>query len=166
MEEPPAIIQEHERGLRTVFDLGLLFKAVTGAIEVAGAFVVAFVPRVLIARIADIVTEGELNNDPDDTVANTIRSLAHEYAIHAHYLLTSFLLIEGIIKIIVVVLVFRGKRYAYPIFIVAMGILGSYEAYRGITTHNYLLVALAVLDVVLIELASHEYKRRYFYHSS
>ena len=149
-----------ERQLLELFDIGLLLKAAGGAIEIAGSFLVLFMPRAIVARIADLVTQGELTGDSDDFVGTHLRELAHQYAVHAHYLLASFLFLDGVLKIALVILVFKRYRYAFPIFIGGIALLAMYEAYRGVRTNNLFLDAIVVLDILLIMLAAHEAKRR------
>ena len=57
--------------------------------------------------------------------------------------------------------IFSGKRIAYPLFMVALVIFGTYEAYRGFVRHETLLQVLAIFDFSLLILTSYEYRRRY-----
>ena len=154
-------LPKSERELRELFDVGLLFKAAGGVFEILGGILIGVVPREFVARVADLVTAGELAGDPDDFVATHIRSFAHLYALHAHDLLAIVLALDGVVKVAVVALVLAGYRFALPLLVAALGVLGSYEAYRAITTGNVLLAAAVVLDVLLIFLARHEYGLRY-----
>ncbi|HVW82454.1 MAG TPA: DUF2127 domain-containing protein [Candidatus Paceibacterota bacterium] len=156
MNEPRA-----ERELTDLFDLALFLKALGGAFEILGGIAIAFVPSAFVVRVADLVTAGELSGDPDDFVATHVRLLARAYALHAHDLLGLLLAIDGALKIVVVALVLKGYRFAYPLLILALGAIGSYEAYRAVATSNVLLAAAVVLDLSLIVLARHEYRLRY-----
>ena len=155
------IEQKAERDLLWVFDLALILKGVDGALEVAGALLVLFVPPALIVRVAEFVTAGELATDPNDFIAVTIRDLAHSFAVHTHYFIALYLALHGLIKVLLVLGIFAKKRIAYPLFMVALAVFGAYEAYRGIALREVLLQALAVFDFVLLVLTVYEYRRRY-----
>lgn len=149
-----------ERKIRSLFDIGLVLKAIFSAFEILGGIAVLFVSRTFVLHVADLVTQGEYNRDSDDFAATTIRNAAHSFAVHTHYILAAYLLVRGVIKLFLIVSILRGVTVAYLFFIAALGIFGSYEAYRAITTHNLLLGAVALYDVALLLLTAYEYKRR------
>ncbi len=153
--------RQEDREIHDLFDLGLVLKALTSAVEFVGGIMVLFVPRAFVLRIADLVTSGELARDPDDIVANYLHATAHAFAVAPHYLLAAYLLIRGAVKLGLVVLILKNVRIAYPLFIIALGLFASYEVYRGITTASLLLDAVALFDGILIVLTAYEYRRRY-----
>jgi uncharacterized membrane protein len=149
-----------EREIRSLYDLGLLLKAVSSAFEIIGGVLVLFVSRSLVLHIGDLVTQGELAHDPNDFIATTIRDAAQAFAVHAHYVLAAYLLLRGVIKLGLIVLILRRVQVAYPLFIIALGLFGSYEAYRAVLTSNALLGSVALFDTMLILLTAYEYKRK------
>lgn len=150
-----------ERDVLWVFDIALVLKAINGALEVIGAAFILLVRPGFVLRIADLVTGGELSSDPNDFVAQAIRNAAHSFAVHTHYFIALYLAVHGFVKLVLVAGIFAGKRIAYPIFMVALGIFGAYEVYRGVARSEFLLFALALFDFTLILLTAHEYRRRY-----
>ena len=152
---------EQEKNLLWLFDLGLILKAIDGGLEVLGAVLVLVVRPMVFVKIIEFVTAGELASDPDDIIANYLRSAAHSFAVHSHYFFAAYLALHGAIKIILVIGILRGKRIAYPLFIGALGIFGAYEAYRGIRYDQVFLQALAVFDLVMLALTAYEYRRRF-----
>jgi uncharacterized membrane protein len=152
--------EKNQHRIRSLYDLGLVLKAVASVLEIASGIAVLFVSRMLLVRITDVATAGELARDPDDFVANTLQHAAHAFAIHAHYLLAAYLLIRGAVKLGLVLLILRGVKVAYPLFIIALGLFGSYEAYRAVLSANYWLGSVALFDTALIFLTAYEYKRK------
>jgi uncharacterized membrane protein len=150
-----------ERDILWLFDLALILKIINGAFEMLAALLILFIPPTLVIRLAEFATSGELAQDTDDPVATTIREAAHSFAIHTHYFLAIYLALHGIIKVLLVIGIFAKKKIAYPLFMIALACFGAYEAYRGFTRHELLLQALAVFDLSLLLLTSHEYRRRY-----
>jgi len=166
MKEALPIREERERDLLWFFDLALWLKAVNGALEVLGAALILVVPPPLVLKIVEFLTGGELAQDPDDPIFSALHDAAASFAVHSHYLLALYLFLHGAIKLLLVIGIFRGIRLAYPLFMIALAIFGSYEAYRGILRHELLLLVVAVLDVTLLVLTAYEYRRRYSFQFS
>ena len=150
-----------ERDILWLFDFALVLKIINGAFETLAALLVLLVPPSLVLKLVEIVTSGELAQDPDDPIATAIISAAHTFTIHTHYLLALYLALHGIIKILLVVGIFAKKKIAYPLFMLALAVFGAYEAYRGFLLHQIILQALAILDLSLLLLTSYEYRQRY-----
>jgi uncharacterized membrane protein len=152
---------EQDKDIAWFFDLALILKLINGSLEVLVGFLVLAVPPSLVLRLTEFITNGEIAQDPDDLVANALRNAAHSFAIHTHYLVTVYLVLHGSIKILLVIGIFMKKRIAYPLFMIALAIFGTYEAYRGFARNELLLQGLAVLDLSILVLTSYEYRRRY-----
>ena len=157
----PVNEKEREKDLLWFFDLALLLKVVNGGLEILAAFLVLVVPPSLILKVVAFLTGGELGQDPDDPVAGGILRAAKALTVHSHYLLALYLVLHGAIKVLLVIGIFAGKKIAYPLFMLALVIFGTYEAYRGFVRQEFLLQVLAVFDFSLLVLTSYEYRRRY-----
>lgn len=161
MEVLPINKEEREKDILWFFDLALLLKAANGGLEILGAALILVVPPSLVIRIVGFLTSGEIAQDPDDPIATAIRSAAQSFAVHSHYLLALYLVLHGVIKVLLVIGIFAGKRIAYPLFMLALAVFGAYETYRGFTRHEQLLQILAIFDFILLILTAYEYRRRY-----
>lgn len=162
MEQPPELKEEKiEKDILWLFDLALILKVVNGALEVLAALLILLVPPSLVLRLAEFATSRELAQDIDDPIATAIQSSAAAFAVHSHYFLALYLAFHGGIKILLVLGIFAKKRIAYPLFMISLAIFGAYEAYRGFVLDEMLLKAIAVFDLALFLLTSHEYRRRY-----
>lgn len=161
MEILPATKTEQEKDILWLFDLTLILKAVNGAFEMLGAAIILAVPPALVLRIVEFLTGGELTQDPDDPIIGTIRDAAQSFAVHTHYFLALYLFLHGVVKVFLVIGIFKGKRLAYPLLVIALLVFGSYEAYRGFLRHETLLQFLAAFDLLVLVLTIHEYRRRY-----
>lgn len=161
MDILPTDTVEREKDILWFFDLALLLKVVNGGLEILAAFLVLIVPPSLVLKIIQFATSGEIAQDPDDPVATAIRSAAHAFTVHTHYLLALYLVLHGAIKVMLVIGIFAGKRIAYPLFMIALVVFGAYEAYRGFVRQEVLLQVLAIFDFALLMLTAYEYRRRY-----
>lgn len=158
--------ERQERNVLWLFDVALILKAIDGALEVLGALLILFIPPTLVVRLIDVVTAGELTQDPNDPVANAIRDAARSFAVSNHLLITLYIVLHGAIKVLLVLGIFAGKRIAYPLFMAALALFGTYEAYRGFGRHELFLQALAIFDLSLLMLTAYEYRRRYPLHAA
>jgi len=161
MDILPATNVEREKDILWLFDFTLILKAVNGAFEMIGAAIIFAVPPTLVLRIVEFLTGGELTQDPDDPIVSLIRDSAQSFAVHTHYFFALYLALHGAVKIILVWGIFKGKRIAYPLFVIALAIFGSYEAYRGFLRHETLLQFFAAFDFLVLVLTVYEYRRRY-----
>ena len=141
-----------ERDLLWLFDFSLVLKAIDGGLEMVAALLTLLVPPAFILRIVEFATAGELTNDPNDFIATHLRSAAQSFAVHTHYVIAIYLFLHGI---------FAQKKIAYPLFVVALGIFGAYEAYRGILLNQVFLQLFACFDCMVLILTAYEYRRRY-----
>ncbi len=161
MEVLPPNKEEREKDILWFFDLALLLKAVDGGLEMLGAALILFVPPVMVLKVVAFLTGGELAQDVDDPIATALKSAAQTFTVHTHYLLAAYLTLHGLIKVLLVIGIFAGKKIAYPLFMIALVLFGSYEAYRGFVRQELLLQVVAVFDFSLLVLTAYEYRRRY-----
>jgi len=161
MEVIPVNTEEKEKEILWFFDLALLLKAVNGGLEMLGAALILAVPPALVLKIVEFLTGGEIGQDADDPIASAIRDAAQTFTVHSHYLLAAYLALHGVVKVLLVMGIFAGKKIAYPLFMIALVIFGTYEAYRGFVRQEFLLQVVAVLDFALLVLTAYEYRRRY-----
>jgi uncharacterized membrane protein len=152
---------EREKDLLWYFDAALLLKAVNGGLEVLVAFLVLVIPPSLVVSVTEFITGGELTQDPEDPIARLLVHAAQSFTIHTHYLFAAYLALHGVVKVLLVIGIFSGKKIAYPLFMAALVVFGAYEAYRGFIRHETLLQVFAIFDFSLLVLTSYEYRRRY-----
>lgn len=161
MEILPENKIEREKDILWFFDLALILKAVNGGLEMLGAALVLAVPPALVIKIVEFLTGGEIGQDVDDPIATALQSAAQTFTVHSHYLLAAYLALHGLVKVLLVMGIFAGKKIAYPLFMIALVLFGSYEAYRGFMRQELLLQVVAVFDFSLLVLTAYEYRRRY-----
>ena len=150
-----------ERDILWLFDLGLILKAINGALEVIVAGIILAIPRTFVVQLVNFATAGELTEDRSDVVAYVLRSIAHSFSVSNHSLIALYLFMHGFIKIVLVIGIFAGKRLAYILFVIALGIFGAYEVYLGVLRHDFLLEVLGAFDFLLLILTAYEYQQRY-----
>jgi len=147
-----------DRYVRIVFRVSLWSKAVFAAIEIVGGIVAIFVTRQFLVQAANAITQGELNEDPNDFLANHLLHAVHHFSVGTRYFTAVYLLAHGIIKLWLVVGLLRMRLWYYPTALVVFSLFVVYQLYRFSHTHSPALLFVTAVDLVVIGLTWHEYR--------
>jgi uncharacterized membrane protein len=152
---------EHPRDLTDrAFRIGLLLKALDGLVEVLGGVLLLIVNPAQINHWAERLTRGELSQDPHDFIANHILKTAHSLTGSALVFGAVYLLSHGIVKLVLVVEVWRDHMWAYLALIGVTALFVVYQLYRIIDKFSLWLTLLTVFDLIIIYLTTVEYRRQ------
>jgi uncharacterized membrane protein len=150
---------EEER-LHQAFVISLAIKAADAILELTVALLLALVDvRVLSNAVVRLVAK-ELVHHPDDRLANWISHWAESFSIDAKTFAVLYLAIHGVIKLALVIGLWRNQAWAYPVSLVAFAAFIIYQIHRFTFTHSPFLIVLTVFDLVVIVLVWHEWRRR------
>jgi len=101
--------------LHYLFELGISLKFLNGLLEmVGGIFLFLSTPESL-SRLAAKLLTNELLEDPKDLVANTLLHAAQQLSVNAQIFASVYLLIRGIVKVGLVIALWKRKLWAYPL---------------------------------------------------
>jgi len=149
----------HKDVVHISFEIGILLKGIHGLIEiVSGAFLLLLNPYRL-NWLTEFLTQKELSEDPKDWVANFLLTLSSSFSISTQHFAEFYLMSHGIIKCILVLLLWKKKLWAYPLTIVSLILFIAYQVYRYTSTQSVLLILLTIFDAVMIALTYMEYRR-------
>lgn len=148
----------NERYIRIAFRISLWFKAVFAVTEIAGGVVAFFVTRMFLVHAANVITQGELNEDPNDFFANYLRHAVQHFSVNTRHFTAIYLLAHGIIKLWLVVGLLRVRLWYYPTALVVFALFVVYQLYRFSQTHSLALLFVTAVDLVVIVLTWHEYR--------
>ena len=144
--------------LDTTFNVTLVLKGLDGLLELVGGLLLLVFSPASIDALARRLTQHELSQDPRDFWAHHVLHLTgnlHEtQAFGALYLL-----VHGIVKIVVVVGLFRRERWSYPVAFVFLGGFVIYQVYRMTYAPSVGLALLTAFDLLIIWLTWLEYRR-------
>jgi uncharacterized membrane protein len=147
--------------LDRTFKIGLVLKAADGVLEIIAGVLLLFVSPSTIDRIAHTVTAHELGEDPHDRFAHYILHTTAHLSSGTTLFGAVYLLSHGISKVILVALVLRNKRWAYPWLMALLGVFIVYQLYVMIfVKYSWALAALTAFDVLLVWLTWREYQAR------
>ena len=140
------------------FEIMLLFKGIFALFEILSGIAMVFLSPARMDSLIAFITKEELFEDPKDLLMNYIVVFGQHFSISAQYFAVFYLLSHGIIKLIVILLLWRKKLWAYPLSIAVFIGFIAYQMYHYAYSRSIMLLILTVLDIVLIGLTVLEYR--------
>lgn len=140
------------------FEIGILVKGIDSVLEMIGGILLIFLNPNRLNKLVTLLTQHELSEDPKDVVANFIIKLSSHFSLSGQYFGIFYLMSHGIIKLILVVMLWKRKIWAYPLTVVSLILFILYQIYRCTIMYSTGLVLLTVFDIVMIILTLIEYK--------
>jgi uncharacterized membrane protein len=147
-----------ERRIHQIFEVSVWLKGAHALIECLGGVLLYAVTTATIASWVNAFTQDELIEDPNDFIAGYLSQAASHFSVASKEFYAFYLLSHGLIKLLLVVGLLRGKLWSYPASLVALGAFMIYQVYRYSYTHSPGLLVLTVFDAVVMVLIWHEWK--------
>jgi uncharacterized membrane protein len=127
-------------------------------IECAGGILLYLVTTDTIASWVNMLTQEELIEDPNDFIAGHLSRMAAGFSFASKEFYAFYLLSHGLIKLLLVIGLLRGKLWSYPASLVALGAFMAYQIYRYSYTHSPGLLVLTVFDAAVMWLIWQEWR--------
>lgn len=141
------------------FEIGIFFKGLDGVLEIVGGLLLFFVKPETISRVVIALTQHELREDRSDVIASYVVRVANDFSASSQVFAGVYLLSHGVIKVLLVESLLRGRLLAYPTAIVFFTLFIMYQMYRYYRHPSIEMIALSILDVIVIVLTRLEYRR-------
>lgn len=141
------------------FRIGLVLKALDGLWQTVGGLLLLILQPQHIDRFARWLTQNELSHDPHDYIATHILKTADSITGAGLTFAAIYLLAHGIVKLILVVEVWRDHIWAYLGLIVVTGLFIVYQLYRLSDKFSLFMLWLTIFDLAIIYLTTKEYRR-------
>lgn len=137
----------------------MAFKALDGVLEFVGGLLLmtASVPQ--IDRWVWRLT-ADFGDGPMAHLAHWLRLGADNFSTDDKHFATQYLLIEGVIKLGLVVGLLRGVRWSYPVGLLLLALFCIYQADRLVHHYSWMLAGLAVVNLVVMALIAIEWRVR------
>jgi len=148
-----------DTALHVVFWTGIIFKGIDGVLETIGGVALLVVSTRFIRDLVHVVFREELFEDPHDLLANYLIGVADHLNISAKTFAAVYLLVHGVVKMGLVGAIWRKRLWAYPLAGVVFFLFIVYQVARFVFTHSLMLVLVTVVDIIIIALLPHEYRR-------
>ena len=142
------------------FETGLVLKGVFAIGEVLGGISLLFLSPERMNKIIWFFSKEELREDPNDFLLNHIIQFGHTFTTASQSFAIIYLLSHGLIKLIILTLLWKRRLWAYPLSIVVFLGFIIYQMNRFMTTHSGLLLFLTIVDLIMIILIILEYRKQ------
>lgn len=146
-----------EKNLHRAFEIGLVLKGIFAVLEVLGGFAAFFISQRFLLRLIVRLTQQELAADPNNVIANFLIHSAQNFSLSARHFLGIYLLSHGVVKLFIIVGLWRRKIWSYPAGIIVFALFILYQLYRFSFTHSPWLMVITLLDLSVLWLTWHEY---------
>lgn len=148
--------------VRTVLDrafaIGLFLKALDGLSEVVGGLWLLFLDPGKLQAWAGLVLAPELREDPNDFIATHVLQWAAHFNQGSISFAAIYLLSHGIVKLVVIGEILRGRLWAYPGLIAITALFALYQIYHmAVSGPSLGYLALTLFDGLIIVLTIGEY---------
>ena len=84
--------------------------------------------------------------------------MANHFSVASAHFYAFYMLSHGLIKLLLVIGLLKGKLCSYPASLAAAGAFIGYQLYRYSYTHSFGLLVLTVFDVIVMVLIWHEWQ--------
>ena len=148
----------NEHRIHQIFNFSVLMKGAHALIEIIGGIALYLVSTATIHSWVNFLTQEELVEDPSDFLASHLLVFAQTFSVGTKAFYAFYLLSHGLIKILLVAGLLRGKLWSYPASLAALTLFIVYQLYRYSYTHSFGLIVLTVFDVFVMVLIWHEYR--------
>ncbi len=145
--------------LDRVFTMGIWLKGFDGGLEMTGGALLLVTSPATLNRLALALTQHELVEDPHDWIATSLRQTATQLSVSTQLFGSIYLIAHGLLKLLIVVGLWRGYRWAYPLAICALSLFIAYQTYRLSYHFSVGLLVLTVFDIVIVGLTWREYQQ-------
>ncbi|CNL24010.1 DUF2127 domain-containing protein [Yersinia vastinensis] len=148
-----------EKNIHAVFEVSLLLKAFLAVMEILSGILTFFITPQFLLNLLHRITQVEFIEGRGDVIANYLLHAAQSLSISSLHFAAFYLLIHGVVKLWVIIGLWRKKLGYYPAAIVIFSLFIVYQLYRYTFTHSVLLILITLLDLVVIVLTILEYRQ-------
>ncbi len=154
----PTRQQSSQQRLHRLFKISIILKGLDGVFEIMGGVLFLVIRPETLNRVVYFFTAHELSEDPHDWIAGIVRHGTAALSPGTQRFASIYLLGHGIIKVLLVAGLWRGKLWAYPTALTVLGAFIIYQVYRLSHTHSVALFAFTVFDLIVVFFIWREYR--------
>ena len=148
----------NERRIHQLFEISVLLKGAHALIECIGGIALALISTNSIVHLVNVLTQEELIGQPKDFIATHLLAWSQNFSLATKDFYAYYLLSHGLVKVLLVIGLPKGRLWAYPASLAALGLFIAYQLYRFVDTHGIGLLVLTAFDLVVMVLIWHEYR--------
>jgi uncharacterized membrane protein len=145
--------------LHKAFIAGIVLKGVDSVLQIIGGISLLLIsPQSLNSLVLSLIKH-ELSEDRGDYAAGLLAHWTQDWSVSTHLFAAFYLFSHGVAKLAFVLVLLKGKIWAYHAGILFFLLFIFYQLYRYSYTRSAWLIVLSVFDGTLIYLTWEEYRR-------
>jgi uncharacterized membrane protein len=148
-----------EKNYRALFRIGILVKAIDGAIETIGGLFIYFIQYPLVTSTLFSVFHGEIAENPHDAFWGYLLGIWHALYLSRHSFWGLLFLVHGITKFLLSIALLKNYLWAYPTAAIIFTIFVGYELYSLANQPSLFLGLITAFDTIVVGLILHEYQQ-------
>jgi uncharacterized membrane protein len=142
-----------------VFRVSILLKGIYSFFELIAGMILLFVTSDRIFNFINHIFRNEILEDGRDFIANFLLNTFGNLPQQIKLFIAIYLISHGIVKLGLIITLWKEKRWAYPIAIGVFSLFIVYQIYRYILHPSLILIFLTDLDMAIIILTLLEWRR-------
>lgn len=153
------ISNSEENKIHLAFEVSILLKGIHAFVEIVGGILIFLITKSYVVGTVLSFTQEELSEDPRDVLSHYLITASSNFSVSSQHFVALYLLSHGVIKLFLVINLYRKNLWAYPTSIVVFSLFIIYQLSRYTSTHSLWLLVFTVFDVIVILLTAHEWRR-------
>lgn len=146
--------------LDQIFHISILLKTLEAVLEVFSGVILFFITPHFINHWGNVLTRGELSEDPNNFIANFLSHSIHHLSSISTTYAAIYLLTHGVVKLVALAAVLKDKFWGYPLLLIVLVIFIIYQTIQLIHQVTLGLLALNIFDVFVVVLTALEWRKR------
>lgn len=149
---------QQENRIREYFRISIILKGLVSLFEIIGGTLALIFPISIVTHFMVRLAEGDLTEDGHDLIASYLMNSAHSLSMTGGLFIGFYLLSRGLIKLLLVLALWKEQLWAYPSSLVVLGLFVLYQVYDILHHFSAFLVALTAFDLVVMWFIWREYE--------
>jgi uncharacterized membrane protein len=146
-----------ENTLDKSFDLVLLLKALFASFEILAGIAMIFITPDIVHGLMHWASQVRFIAT-HDLLTDLIQRFDNSFNVSKQWLTVIYLLSHGLIKLVVIICLFRRILKAYPISMVILILFIIFQTYEIVTAHSIMMILATLIDLAVLYLTWREYK--------
>jgi uncharacterized membrane protein len=139
------------------FRAGITLKGIDGLLEAGCGIALWFVHVSAMNRMARVFLRHDLPFDRHEFLTHHLFQATLHLGTARHFIAV-YLVAHGLIKAVLVLLLWFDILWSYPLTIAVFGLFSTYQIYRFTHTHSLALIIITLFDILIIYLTWQEYR--------
>ena len=146
--------------LDKIFEGSLLLKGLSGLAEFLGGLLLFGTSPDRLHNYINLVTQRELLQDPNDSVARWLLNLSTHLSSSDHTFLIIYLWVHAAIKLTAVIGILANQLWAYPFSLISLGALMIYQVYSIVYVKASIgMILLTIFDLFVLWMIWQEFAK-------